>query len=138
MNNLFVSGILGRDPEITEINGKKLVKFSIADKINKDTTQWLNCEAWENTAENIAKFFKKGDKIIIIGQLLIQEYQKDGEKKSITKVRINQFDFANGRREQAGNDSATAQVMTTQPTVIQNVQEIKADLFQNNNDDVPF
>jgi single-strand DNA-binding protein len=65
-------GKLTRDPEFTTLNnGKSVANFSIAvknpnagkDKASEAT--FIDCVAWEGTAELINKYFKKGSRILV-------------------------------------------------------------------------
>ena len=65
-------GKLTRDPEFTTLNnGKSVANFSIAVKnpnSNKEKGQdatFIDCVAWEGTADLIHKYFKKGSRILV-------------------------------------------------------------------------
>ena len=57
---------------------------------------FINLKAFGETAENIAKYFKKGNGIIINGKLDVSQYEKEGQKTSFTAVVVNSFDFPIG------------------------------------------
>jgi single-strand DNA-binding protein len=72
MNICNFMGKLTRDPEFTTLNnGKSVTNFSIAVKnpnTNKDKNAeatFIDCVAWEGTAELIHKYFKKGSRILV-------------------------------------------------------------------------
>ena len=98
-NKVQLIGNLGNNPEIITLDsGKKLAKFSIAtnetfknSKGEKQTeTQWHNVVAWNNIAEIIEKYLKKGNEIAVEGKLTSRSYDdKDGNKRYITEVVIN-------------------------------------------------
>ena len=100
-NKVQLIGNLGNDPEIITLeSGKKLAKLSIAtnesyknaqdEKITD--TQWHNVVAWNNTAEIIEKYLKKGNEIAIEGKLTSRSYETaEGEKKYITEVICNEL-----------------------------------------------
>lgn len=105
MNNLRNSvrliGNLGGNPEIRELtSGKKLAKISLAtsDKYKDNDgktvseTQWHNLVAWGKNAEFAEKYLQKGNEIAIEGKLLNRSYlDKDGQKKYITEISINEI-----------------------------------------------
>ena len=73
MNVCNFMGKLTRNPEFATLNnGKSVVNFSIAvkkpnagkDNKNAEAT-FIDCVAWEGTAELINKYFKKGSRILI-------------------------------------------------------------------------
>jgi single-strand DNA-binding protein len=72
MNICNFMGKLTRDPEFATLNnGKSVANFSIAvknpnagkDKASEAT--FIDCVAWEGTAELINKYFKKGSRILV-------------------------------------------------------------------------
>lgn len=100
-NKVQLIGNLGKDPEITNLDGgKKLAKFSIAtnetyknQKGEKITdTQWHNIVAWGKTAEIIENYVTKGKEVAIEGKLTSRSYDdKEGVKRYITEVVCNEL-----------------------------------------------
>ena len=99
MNFVFLSGRLTRDPEIRYTNSKKAVaSFSLAVQDGKDKTQFINCVAWEKTAEILDQYFKKGDGITVYGKLTSRTYEKDGQKRTVYEVVASGIEFPLGRK----------------------------------------
>ena len=100
-NKVQLIGNLGNNPEIITLeSGKKLAKFSLAtNESYKNTegekitnTDWHNLVAWNKTADIVEKYLNKGNEIAIEGKLTSRSYEtKDGEKKYITEVIINEL-----------------------------------------------
>jgi single-strand DNA-binding protein len=100
-NSVTLIGRLGFDPEIKNLDsGKKLAKMSIAtDDSYRDAsgnkveqTQWHQVIAWGKTAEIAEKYLKKGKEVAIEGKLVHRNYEdKDGNKKYITEVNVNEI-----------------------------------------------
>lgn len=99
-NKVQLIGNLGGAPEIkTTEAGKKLARFSIAtnevyrnskgDKV-KETT-WHNLVAWGKVAGIVEKYLNKGSEVAIEGKLISRSYTKDGIKKYITEVQVNEL-----------------------------------------------
>jgi len=103
MNQCNFIGILGRDWTVTYSSGGKAVaKTSLAvKKYNKDTN-WVPLVAFGVNAENLAKFTAKGSQIGISGELDVNQYEKDGEKKVFTSVIVSRFTFV-GQKQQNDN-----------------------------------
>ena len=62
--------------------------------------------AWEKTAENIAEYFRKGNRILIQGRLNVSSYEQNGEKRKSVKVQAFNFEFIdskNSGNSQNGN-----------------------------------
>lgn len=114
MNFVILSGRLTRDPEIRYTNSKKATaSFSLAvddgkDKDGNRKTQFLNCVAWEKTAELLDQYFKKGDGLTVTGKLTSRSYEKDGRKVYVTEVLVNGVEFPLTRKETYGTEPAKA------------------------------
>tara|TARA_R110002020_G_scaffold229704_1_gene440505 strand:- start:28480 stop:28905 length:426 start_codon:yes stop_codon:yes gene_type:complete len=106
MNIVHLSGAFTRDPELKEISTgdrtTKVVNFVLAssrrfrkkDGTSDEETTFVNCEAWDSGADTIAKWFSKGDQIIINGSLKNERWEdKEGNKRSRDKVRVSSFEF---------------------------------------------
>ena len=106
MNIVHLSGALIKPPELKEIpNGSRTIKvvnfvlassrrFKKKDGVSDEETTFVNCEAWDSGAETIAKWFDKGDNIIIHGSLKNERWEdKDGNKRSRDKIRVSSFEF---------------------------------------------
>ena len=99
LNNVILQGRITGDVEVKTMNNQKQTKyanFSIAVPKTKDEAMFINLKAFGETAENIAKYFKKGNGIIINGKLDVSQYEKEGQKTSFTAVVVNSFDFPIG------------------------------------------
>ncbi len=106
-NKVQLIGNLGNAPEIKSIeSGKKMARFSIATKENyrnakgeKVTeTTWHNLVAWGKVAELAEKFLQKGTEVVIEGKLINRSYtDKDGIKKYISEVQVNELLLLNGK-----------------------------------------
>ena len=105
MNIVILSGRLTKDPDIRYTNSKKAVaSFSLAvddgkDKDGNRKTQFLNCVAWEKTAELLDQYFKKGDGLTVNGKLTSRAYEKDGRKQYVTEVLVSGTEFPLSKKE---------------------------------------
>lgn len=123
--NITATGNIVADPELRFFNdGNAVVNFRIAcngRKKNRETGQWengdttfLTCSAFNGLAENIAQQFGKGKKITVAGQLKQREYEKDGQKRTVFEVAVNEASepvakFNNNDGPQQGNGFEQAQ-----------------------------
>ena len=100
MNNVTLMGRFGADPKTSTIekDGRSFTSLngSIAVSENKDTTYWINIHASGTTADNIAKYFKKGDRILLNGKLVTYKDKNDNYQYS---VNISNFDFIEKKGE---------------------------------------
>ena len=100
-NKVQLIGNLGNAPEVkTTESGKKLARFSVAtnesyrnakgEKVTETT--WHNLVAWGKVAEIAEKYLTKGKEIAVEGKLINRSYtDKDGNKKYITEVEVNEI-----------------------------------------------
>ena len=104
MNKIILSGRLTRDAELSFIpnTGTPKMSFSLAvernyqkDKNNK-RVDFINCEMLGKHTENLCQYVTKGKAILVEGELNIDNYEKDGEKRSYTKVKVDRLEFLGG------------------------------------------
>lgn len=105
MNKVIISGNITKDLELRSTeNGKKFLGFSIA--VNEGTkekpiTSFFNCNAWEQNAEFINKYFSKGRKILIEGTLRTSKYKNDeGKEITNTYILVNHSEFCDSKKEE--------------------------------------
>lgn len=100
MNKVILKGRLTANPEIRNTQGGTTVcNFTVAvnRKFNRDVTDFINCEAWRQTAEFVSKYFSKGKEIALSGELHIDKYEKDGETRYSTKVSVDEVEFCGNK-----------------------------------------
>lgn len=94
MNNVNLIGRMVREEEIrSTTTGKKVITFTLAVNGNGEDTNFIECVAWDKTAELIAKFVKKGDRIAVFGSLNQESWEKDGQKRSKLNVIVREIQF---------------------------------------------
>ena len=76
----------------------------------KDTTDWINCVAWRQSAEFLSRYTKKGDLIAVAGMLTARKYEdKDGNKRTAYEVVCDRVESLQKRDEgQKGNSPYAA------------------------------
>lgn len=111
LNNVVLQGRLTKDVEVRTTNsGVSVVNFTIAwnRKINEENekTLFMDCEAWRGTADLINKYFKKGNEIIVEGELYTNTYQTDaGENRHTTRLNVTQVHFTYGNKKPEESNS---------------------------------
>jgi single-strand DNA-binding protein len=97
MNNVILSGHVGKTPTITDFeSGSKVCRFSVAVKNPykpTDDPMWIKVEAWGNTAERVVSIVTTGRELIVQGYLALEEYtsKKDGKVHVTPVVKLVQF-----------------------------------------------
>jgi len=114
MNCINLMGNLTRDVELkTTSTGKVVGAFTIAvpRKMKRDETDFINCVVWQKTAEIIAKYFSKGSKIAVTGELQTRNYEdKDGKKVYVSEIVVNDFYFCESKRGETSADSRPTKI----------------------------
>ena len=108
MNKCIFLGRITKDIELSFAagSGTAIARFSLAvgRKFKKGETDFLNMVAFGKTAENITKYFKKGNLILLETHVQTGSYDaKDGTKRYTTDYIIDSFDFVNNNNTE-GND----------------------------------
>lgn len=103
MNDVKLSGRLTRDPELKHTPaGVPVASFSLAvdRKFNREEADFIPIVAWRKTAEFVAKYFRKGQRIIIAsGRIKVDPYtDKDGNKRTRFSVVADEVEFADSKR----------------------------------------
>ena len=115
-NQTTIAGKLTKDLELKKTKeGKSIISFSIAvnRKGKSAGVDFINCVAWENTAELISTYFNKGSSIMVVGELRVRNYEdKEGVKRSATEVLVNNYYFVDSKSEKT--NSSTTKVSNPQ------------------------
>jgi len=96
LNQVIEVGNLTKDPVEADVGNGKAANMRLA--VNKkytdvkgkeaEITDYVDIEAWGRLAENCLKELRKGDRVIIAGNLRYDEWQDaDGNTRSRHKVR---------------------------------------------------
>lgn len=120
LNRVVLTGHLTKDPELKVTqSGLSVVQFVIgvqrqfARKDGEREADFISCVAWRKTAENIAKYFKKGQLIGVDGRIQTRSYDdKNGQRVYVTEVVVDNFAFLSSKQGQ-GNQSSSPRPNTT-------------------------
>lgn len=112
VNKAILIGRLGKDPELKYTQGGRAVaNFSVAtnerwkgqDGQKQESTTWHNIVAWGKQAEVMKEYLSKGQQVYIEGRIDNRSYDdKDGNKKYISEVVVQNFQFIGSRGDSAG------------------------------------
>lgn len=94
MNSANIFGRLARDPEKrVTTTGKSVTSFTVAvdrNKVNPDGTRdadFIDCVAWENTADFLGGYGKKGMQCAVSGRIQKRSYESsDGRTVWVTEI----------------------------------------------------
>ena len=113
INTVALSGVLAQDPNIRwgEEDGKCSVTFRAAvttslgkgdDGRERTRTEMVPCRAYDALGEALYNSLKKGNGIALAGSIRVEEYEKNGEKRSILMVDVATFMGVTNPKEIAG------------------------------------
>lgn len=145
-NQAILAGRLTADPELkTTQSGISVTQFTIAvnrpkrKDDNTDTSDFISCVAWKERAELVAKYFRKGSAIMVIGQIQTRTWtDNNNQKRYATEVLVDNIRFVDSKAD-AAQKSPTANENTGAPSYIPdaykapNFEEVNAD-----DGDLPF
>ena len=95
-NKVILIGNLTKDPELKQTpQGVSVCRFSIAvgRKLQRDMTDFFDIVAWRQAGEFVARYFKKGMPILVLGNLQNRSYEKNGQKVYVTEVIADEITF---------------------------------------------
>jgi single-strand DNA-binding protein len=141
LNKILLHGRLTADPELRQVGTDKLslCNFTVAvDRpYSKGETKadFIQCQAWRQTAEFISKYFSKGKLIVVEGMLNNNNYEKDGVKHYTYVVGVQNVSFGEGK----GSSEGGQQEYTTSDSKVTTLDDVDLSEFEELDDgDVPF
>ena len=139
LNIVVIGGNLTADPEVKHLpSGTAIAEFTVVinerwksdDGNVQEKAHFIRCHAFGKTAENIAKYFKKGERIIVDGALSQDSWddKETGKKREKTRVKVSGFQFVEkGNKPQGDRQEQAAPKDKKDP-----------DLDPEDNDDIPY
>ena len=103
MNIVILKGRLTKDVSLLfGQSGTPYISFTVA--VNryskdKDLTDFILCTAFNKTAEFIAEYFRKGQEILIKGNVKVDSYEKDGNKITRQYIIVENVEFVGSKKE---------------------------------------
>ncbi len=148
LNKVILAGRLTADPELKQTqSGIAVVSFTIAVNrrfVSRDNQQgqpeadFFRVTAWRNTAEFVARYFRKGSAICVTGSIQNRTWtDQQGQKRYSTDIVADEANFVESRNPQdnmsaPGGDIYAAPAYSSNAASAPKFEEIKTD------DDLPF
>lgn len=112
MNRVCLIGRLAADPQLRYTqSGTAVASFTLAvnrkfsNQNGEHEADFVNCVAWQRTAEFVANYFKKGQQMALEGRLQVRSYDgNDGQRRWVTEVVADQVEFV-GSKQEGGQQS---------------------------------
>ena len=117
-------------------NGVSVARFSIA--VNRrfksegqPDADFINCVAWRQTGEFIARYFQKGSMIAVVGSIQSRSGDgQDGKKQYATEVVVDEAYFTGEKHSNENSDNPSVTPTDT--------QDAFAAFNTEDEDDLPF
>ena len=112
INNVVIVGRLTRDPELRRTNsGVSVCSFTVAvDNRTKNpdgskSASFIPCTVFQQTADNMTKFLRKGSLVGIVGRLNQRSFtRQDGTKASVLEVLCDSVQFLEPKGQSGENE----------------------------------
>lgn len=137
LNKVILMGNMCADPELKQTQGGVSVSsFNIAvnrkySKDGKAEVDFITIVAWRQQAEFICKYFKKGQAIVVVGELQTRNWtDNQGNKRYATEVVVDEVSFAGNAPSGDAKNNAPTQPYVPTPYAngnSQNFEEIPSD-----------
>ena len=147
-NKVILGGRLTADPELKQTtSGVAVVSFKIAVNrrfMGKDSQQqeadFFTITAWRSTAEFVARYFRKGSAICVVGSIQNRSYtDQQGQRRVFTDIVADEVQFVDSRSDNPASgqgqytpDSYAPSYSSAPAENAPRFEEIKGD------DDLPF
>ena len=149
INKAILMGRLTRDPELRHTGtGTPVCSFSIAIDNGygeNRQTDFINCVAWNKTAEFVSNYFEKGKMIIVIGRISTRSWEgQDGKKNYVTEVVASEVSFGESKRSgegaapQQSAGGAYSAPISAAPQMPQDLADDDFSPLLETDDDLPF
>ena len=136
MNQVTLIGNLTKDLEVKEFGGSKVYNgtLAVARSYTKDKTDFIPLSIWGTLGENVAKYNGKGSKLLVQGELTIDQV---GEKY-FTKVNVRQVEFLSSKKTQT--DFFGAEITSHEKPVVTKTDfpTVEKKAFTEPEGDLPF
>ncbi len=102
MNKVMLIGRLTRDPEIkATTTGMTVASFSLAvNRRKKDEADFINCKAFDKTADVVSKYCQKGKQVCVLGRIQTGSYEnREGRKVYTTDVMVDELELLGAKDE---------------------------------------
>ena len=119
MTNLCVlKGRLCKNPELsTTSSGMSVcrIRLAVPRRDKQSGTDFVACTAFKNQAEFLNKYFRKGQEILVQGNLRVNQWEgADGIKREACEVLINNIDFC-GAKQDSKPEEQKERAQTVEP-----------------------
>lgn len=151
INRAVICGRLVRDPELRRTsNGTPVTSFTVAvnrtfkNSDGEQEADFINCVAWNKTAEIVDQYCSKGNLIGAEGRLQSRKYQdQQGNNRTVVEIIVEQIQFMESKdvAQQSTTISEAKEKYYGRNRVANSIypdQMASSDGFDLNDDDIEF
>lgn len=151
INRAVICGRLVRDPELRRTsNGTPVTSFTVAvnrtfkNSDGEQEADFINCVAWNKTAEIVDQYCSKGNLIGAEGRLQSRKYQdQQGNNRTVVEIVVEQIQFMESKNvaQQSTTISEAKEKYYGRNRVANSIypdQMASSDGFDLNDDDIEF
>jgi single-strand DNA-binding protein len=148
LNQVFIIGRLGRDPELKySQSGAAVCNLNIAtdesftdrDGNKVDRVEWHRVTAFQKTAENCANFLAKGSLVHVSGSLTTRKWQdQQGQDRFTTEIKADRVQFLDRKGDNQSGGQSEQPATTRQHAAQRGNAPRQQPEQQDNFDSVPF
>lgn len=115
-NQAIIMGNLTRDPELRAIpSGQQVASFAVATNRSwvdpsgerKEAVEYHEVVAWGKLGELAGQYLAKGRKVMVVGRLQTQSWEKDGVKRQRTEIVASDINFLDRPGEASGAEGGS-------------------------------
>ena len=150
LNKVILGGRVVADPELKQTpSGVSVVRIRLAvnrrfssrnAEQSEPQADFFDIVAWRQQAEFVAKYFRKGSSMCVVGSIQTRTWQdQQGQKRYSTEIVADEINFVDARGENGGAQSytpdayaASAPAYSSNPGSAPNFED------HNTDDDLPF
>ena len=115
MNTCTFVGRLPKNAELKDVGDNKVSNFSIASDVgfgDRKKTMWIECGMWGKRGEALNDSLKKGQQVILVGELSTREYEKDGQTKTSLSLNVQSLAFGSAPKDAEGQPATNSTTIT--------------------------
>ena len=157
LNRVQLIGNLGKDPDVRSTsNGGRVANFTLATSRTwnsaagekQEKTEWHNCVAWNsknyNLADIVDRYCKKGKQVYVEGEIEYRSYEKEGQTRYVTEIRVRELILLGGRGGEGDADGPAPSRASRAPSAKASPKAGAEDFddfpgaLEESDDDLPF
>jgi single-strand DNA-binding protein len=94
---ITVVGRLGGDPTLKSVHGDRVAEFRLGSTARRKegetwvdgSTNWYSVEAWGDIAQHIVTSLRKGDLVVVLGRLKVEQWESGERRGTSVKIRAD-------------------------------------------------